>query len=274
MRFGLVLDDATADAVALAEELGFDLVWIDERCTRAPLVTVAALAPATAGLRFGASVTAGPHPLTLAEEAAVADLACGGRLVLGLEGDDPELLAESADLLLAALAPRPFEHRGARWQVPAGLPEHEHAERRVRMTPPPAQLELPVWLGGAAAAAVAADRALSFLSTTAGDAPGQWAAAERRLGAASARLRRPALRRLATDAQGAIDSEALVGSLRAEQDAWGLDTLLARLPAGLGEAARHRAMRALAVSVRPRLQLDRVPPGLEREWRRINQPVD
>jgi alkanesulfonate monooxygenase SsuD/methylene tetrahydromethanopterin reductase-like flavin-dependent oxidoreductase (luciferase family) len=269
MRLGLVLDAPTAADAALAEELGFDLVWIDERSTRAPLVTVAALAPATSSLLFAAAVGAGPHPVILAEEATVADLACGGRLTLILEGEDSDLLGESADLLLAALAPRPFRHEGRRWRVPAGLPEHEQAEQRVRVMPAPAQLELTLWLGGTAAPAVAAARGLGFVSAGAGDdAAAHWAAAERLLGPASARPRRPALRSVDAGPEGELDVDALVAALRRERDEWGLDVLLARLPAGLDEPARRRAAGILAGAVRSRLALDRLPRGLEEHWRR------
>ena len=166
-------------------------------------------------------MAAGPHPVALAEEAAVADLATGGRLVLVVGGDDEALLAETVDLLFLSLAARPFSHDGPRWRVPARLPEHDHVEERVRVTPAPAQLELPVWVSGRAGRAVAVSRGIPFVDTD-GD------------GIASGRIR-PALRVVPGD------PDALVEALRAERDAWGLDTVVFELPVEGGRTPRGRS---------------------------------
>ena len=164
MRFGVVLREPLGESAAEAEALGFDLAWIDERVTPAPLVAAGWLAPRTRGIRIVASIAAGAHPVALAEEAAVADLATGGRLVLCIGSDDEALLGETVEVLIAALSARPFAHDGARWRVPARLPEHEHLEERVRVTPAPAQLELPLWVTGAAGRAVSAAHGVPFVA--------------------------------------------------------------------------------------------------------------
>ncbi len=86
------------------------------------------------------------HPVTLAEELAVVDNLSGGRVVALA---DPGLLddvdaAEALALLEAAWSGRPIRHAG-RWTVPAGIPGHQ-APDAVIVTPPPAQLELPLWV--------------------------------------------------------------------------------------------------------------------------------
>jgi hypothetical protein len=265
MRLGLVLQPPWAEDAVLAEQLGFDLAWIDETTALAPLVVAAGLAPRTSGIRLAASVAAGPHPVTLAEELAVADLASGGRLVLAVGGDDEELLRETVELLFHALAARPFRHGGPRWPAPARLPEHEAAEDRLRVTPPPAQLEPSLWLSGPAAPAVAGSAGVAFVADL-GRAREDWDLLERELGLAAWRLRRPALLPVEVDEEGELDVSGLVESLRREQTAWGLDVAILELPAELAPVARERALRAIAVAVRPRLQIDRLPPGLEQHW--------
>jgi alkanesulfonate monooxygenase SsuD/methylene tetrahydromethanopterin reductase-like flavin-dependent oxidoreductase (luciferase family) len=252
MRLGVVLQEPWLEDAALAEGLGFDLVWIEERDAGAPLVVAAAVGAATGGIRIVASVRAGVHPVTLAEDFAVADLATGGRLVLAVGSADEQLLAETVDVLFQAFAARPFRHEGPRWRIPAGLPEHEHGEERVRVTPPPAQLEPAIWLTGAAAPAVGRSRGLSFVS----EAGAGWSEAESALGPAAARLRRIA--RVEVEAP-----DALVPRLLAEREQWGLDVAVLALPAG---SDRREALRVVAQQVRPRLQLDRLPPGLEEHW--------
>ncbi len=255
MRLGVVLSEPWAADAARAQELGFELGLIDERHTPAPLVLAAFLAPATDALRIVATVTAGAHPLTIAEEAAVADLALGGRLVLGVRSGDEALLAETLDVLNHAFAARPFRHEGQRWRVPANLPEHEHAETLVRVTPAPAQLELPIWVSGSAAPAVARSHGVSLVVDAGGAAPGP----------AAARLRRPALRTVDASADH-FDPAALVEDLRRDQLAWGLDVAILELPTTLTPERRAAILLTIATDVRPALQLASLPDGLTRYW--------
>jgi alkanesulfonate monooxygenase SsuD/methylene tetrahydromethanopterin reductase-like flavin-dependent oxidoreductase (luciferase family) len=89
----------TVDLAVAAEELGFASFWIAQHhgggldgLVPAPLVLLAAIAERTSTIRLGtAVVTAGlEDPVRLAEDAAVLDTLCGGRLELGLgAGADP-----------------------------------------------------------------------------------------------------------------------------------------------------------------------------------------
>lgn len=286
MKLGLVLEpspgepflSSLARQASACEEAGIDAVWLgppgeDPLDATATSAAAAALAPVTDTVRLIVSVQVGPHPLRIAEEVAVADNCSGGRLVVVLGGADGrlDLLDESADVVLAASAPRPFSHHGPRWQIPARRAENEGVEQRLRMMPPPAQIELPVWLSGPGAAAIARLRGLSHVST-ADESPGAatqaWSATEARLGAVAWRLRRPAVRRCETSADGDFDDEATVVALREEREQWGLDVAVIQLPGALDDRARERVIDKLARRVRPRLQLDSLPPGLEAHWKR------
>jgi len=232
VRFAAVLREPWLPAAERAESLGFDAVWIDQSEAPAPLVVAASVASRTRGVRLLACVDAGPHPVALAEEAIMADLASNGRLVLVVRGDEPGLLAETVDVLHLAFAPRPFRHEGVRWRIPAGLPEHDVVGDRLRVTPAPAQLELPVWVAGAAGAEVAAARGMTF------------AAAEDERSPEDPRPGRRVRRYRAAD----------VERLRAE---WPDLAILDVPDAELVTVATH---------IRPRLQLDALPPGLEDYW--------
>ncbi|TKG72634.1 LLM class flavin-dependent oxidoreductase [Prauserella endophytica] len=271
MRIGVTLDLATvslADVPALAaavEEAALDLVWLAAPSGR-PEVALAAAAtcaePTRTVLIGAGTAVAEHHPLYLAEERHVADQLLGGRLVLGLRGDDEASLTEWADVLLAAAGTTPFAHRGPRHTIPAGLPQHTvNPETRVRVTPAPYALEPTLWLLGRAAPAVASAYALSPVSEE--DGAPVWRHLERSLGPACRRLRRPAVR---TWDPGAEDVVELARRLSAERDGWGLDTTLLRLTPPPGTAAWHAALADLAVVVRPRLQQERLPAGLEELW--------
>lgn len=277
MRFGLVidaLDDARPledliDRAGAVEDAGFDLVWLPENAgLPAPMVSAAALAPRLESLRVGVAVAAGVNPVYLAEEAAVADLCLGGRLVLAVGARDAGLLSETVEVLLAAMAARPFRHEGTRWRIPANLPENEvNRQEKVRITPAGAQLETPLWLTGPAAVPVAADWGLSFVAAHSTQATvADWAAVESRLGRVAARLRRIGVLDVDVATDGSVDDEPLVDRLRADQRAWGMDVALLRLPA-LSPAAHRRALTDLARWVLPRVQLDRLPTGLEQYWK-------
>jgi len=281
MRLGLVLEPSPeagplasliGQAVA-AEKAGLDLVCLMPwEGGPGALATAAALSGRTGFVRLAAVVPSGPHPLRIAEEATVADNCSNGRLVLVLrdEHGDPELLAETVDILLAATAARPFAHEGHRWKIPAGRPENSGVERRLRVTPAPVQLELPIWLSGGAGAAVARERGLSHLSEPArsGDQPdAEWAATQALLGPVARRLQRPAIRTLEASANGEFDDDRLVAALRDERERWGLDLVIVQVPSRLKDDARAEVIDGLARRVRPRLALDALPGGLESHWK-------
>lgn len=78
--------------VAEADRLGFDTVWMSEHHSTpdgmppSPLVLAGAIAVRTSRIRIGTNILVLPlhHPVRVAEDAAVADLLSGGRLVLGV----------------------------------------------------------------------------------------------------------------------------------------------------------------------------------------------
>jgi alkanesulfonate monooxygenase SsuD/methylene tetrahydromethanopterin reductase-like flavin-dependent oxidoreductase (luciferase family) len=81
------------DLIALAESLGFDVAWLAEihfggafSLLSNPLMAVPVIAQRTKRIRIGTAVTLLPlhHPLSCAEQAAVADLLSGGRLEFGV----------------------------------------------------------------------------------------------------------------------------------------------------------------------------------------------
>jgi alkanesulfonate monooxygenase SsuD/methylene tetrahydromethanopterin reductase-like flavin-dependent oxidoreductase (luciferase family) len=247
MRF-LLATDPSADLEALAERAeeahaaGLDGVLLTD------LLAAAALAPRVPDLLLAVEVELGTrHPFEVAEEAAVVDLASGGRLILvarpapGAE----QYYAEALDLVRTALTPRPFRFEGRRWRVPANLPENVHGqEPMVRMTPAPAQVRLEVWGAGAGREAALA-RGLGYLAD--GDAdPGALGAAYAGLGPAA--IGAPRARREVLDG-------GLVDRLRAGRETFGQDWAIVA-----GDAM------TVGTQVRPRVQLHRLNPKLEELW--------
>jgi alkanesulfonate monooxygenase SsuD/methylene tetrahydromethanopterin reductase-like flavin-dependent oxidoreductase (luciferase family) len=233
------------DGARVAHGAGLDGLWLEESASlSAPLVAAAALA-AEPDLRLVCALRVGAgHPLHVAEGAAVADRATGGRITLALAPDvgAEGRLAEALGVVRAALAARPFRHEGPTWRVPAGLPENERAhERMARLTPAPAQLELGVWGWGAQAAPAAVAAAIGHVAEAGEELAAQAGPALRGrvLGAGDLRLDR----------------------LRAER-ARGLELLAVRCPPG----ERERVADDLARRVRPRLELASLPEGLEESW--------
>ncbi len=94
-RHGRSVADVLSDAVALAalaDELGFDVLWLAEhhntdwnRCTD-PLTLLAYLAAHTERIRLGTAVVnlVLHHPTAVAERATLVDVLSGGRLELGI----------------------------------------------------------------------------------------------------------------------------------------------------------------------------------------------
>ena len=97
MRFGLspIQSEGRFDAMlqqaALAEALGYDVLWAHEHHSGgmmypSPLMTLAVLAAATKRIGLGTNMLLLPlhHPLRVAEDGAMVDVLSGGRLRLGV----------------------------------------------------------------------------------------------------------------------------------------------------------------------------------------------
>jgi hypothetical protein len=277
MKLGLALEatpieSVLAQAVA-AEDVGIDIAWVDsDPRGESALAIAAGVAARTGVIRLAARVATGVHPLEIAEAVAVADNCSNGRLILVLEDvdGDADLLTETVDVVLSAIAPRPFRHKGVRWQIPGNLPENDQHEERIAVTPQVVQSELPVWLLGATAAGVGRSHALAHVSAegqSLEQAAREWETTDERLGPARLRLRRPGLRSLDTDRSGGFDAGALVARLRADQLAWGMDTAVLHLPAGLEAGAWAHAAHRVAQRVRPSVMMHDLPPGIESHWK-------
>jgi alkanesulfonate monooxygenase SsuD/methylene tetrahydromethanopterin reductase-like flavin-dependent oxidoreductase (luciferase family) len=260
VRFGLALRarEGTppladlARQAAVAEAAGMALIWIAPSLeVEAPLIAAAAVAVATRSIRIAAVEAAGRHPLALAESAAVADNCSNGRLVLVLAGDDSEMLGETVDVVRLAFRGRPFSHRGQRWTIPATLAPNPGAEPRIVVTPPPAQLELPVWVTGTGAPAVASARGVALVADD---------------GSAVTDGVRQALCAIDAEADGSFDVDALVDRLQRDGGTGGPDLAIVELPHTLDTAARERAIGDIASLVRPRVTMDRLPNGLAQHW--------
>lgn len=160
MRLGLYVDlrnppgwrrpwpelyETTLRRIERAEELGLGSVWLTEHHLFAdgylpqPLTFAAAIAARTERIRIGTSVLLAPlrRAADIAEQAAVVDITSGGRLELGLGAGYrvPEFELYGADVA------RRYEALEARARELREL----WAEGRV--TPPPVQAEVPLWIG-------------------------------------------------------------------------------------------------------------------------------
>jgi alkanesulfonate monooxygenase SsuD/methylene tetrahydromethanopterin reductase-like flavin-dependent oxidoreductase (luciferase family) len=126
-----------------AEELGFHSFWLGEHhlywygtCVSPPML-IAALGQRTKKIRLGPAVSVLPlhHPLLVAEEYALADNLCGGRLNFAIgSGFSPveyktfgmsmeearERYWESFDLIVKAWTEEEFSHQGKYYQIEDG----------------------------------------------------------------------------------------------------------------------------------------------------------
>ena len=150
---------AVLDQVQWADALGFDTVGLGEHHASpdgynpSPLILASALGGRTRNIRFRTAVALVPlyDPVKLAEDAAVTQLASGGRLILGVGGgyrpaefemfgkrldERWEAIGDTIEFLRLAWRGEPFVWRGRRCHVTP------------RPEPPP-----PILLGGGSAAA-------------------------------------------------------------------------------------------------------------------------
>jgi alkanesulfonate monooxygenase SsuD/methylene tetrahydromethanopterin reductase-like flavin-dependent oxidoreductase (luciferase family) len=135
-----------------AERLGYGGVWlsehhfVDDGYLPSPLVVAAAIAARTQRMTIGTNVLLLPmhHPLRVAEDAAVADLVCGGRFVLGVGQGyvqhefevlgfnrkyRPSLFEEGVEIIRRAWEEGRIGYEGKRWHF-EDLPFGPRLERR------------------------------------------------------------------------------------------------------------------------------------------------
>lgn len=168
------------DLAVLAEDLGFDSVWVsehhfvDDAYMPSLLPVCAAIAARTKSIRIGTALLLAPlfDPLRLAEDAATVDLISGGRLTLGLGLGWRKEEFETFGV--------PMAERGARledavavlrqaWSGALVTGGRTHAYPGVRVTPdPPSPGGPPIWIGALAEAAVRRAGAIGdgFMSTS------------------------------------------------------------------------------------------------------------
>jgi len=168
MRFGLgpigLENISRADLLALATaatEASFDSIWMAEArdAGAGGALGAAALVAQRTPIRIGASVEVGLyHPLYLAEDIAVADLATGGRIEVLLRLPKPDAsqrygtrmdrvgVREHLSVLAAALGGAHLSFKGSRLRIPAGLDANQPAPKRLAVNPGPAQPAVPVWV--------------------------------------------------------------------------------------------------------------------------------
>lgn len=175
MRIGLVLPEGRETELArIAEQHGLFGVLAG---TGNPLTAITAGAYASTATQFAriaVRVTLGlEHPVLIAEEIAVLDNVNNGRtIVVADTGHLDDVAAEDeVAVMRESLAARPIEHAGEVWKVPAGLPANPQAPTSISVTPKPAQLEVPFWVTGGAAAAVAGRQGVPVFATAV-DQPG------------------------------------------------------------------------------------------------------
>jgi hypothetical protein len=241
--------DGLLESGRAALDAGFDgLLLTATPQLPSPLVAGATVGGALPDLLIAVEVVVGDrHPVEVAEEAAVVDQGLAGRLVLVLRPADrtEAEFPEALDLIRTACAARPFRWPGPRWPTPANLPENIHnIERRFRMTPPPFQPRLEVWCAGPTEL-VAHDRGLGYLADLGSDitAPGSGPAA----------IGTPRARRITPAPWPQMVDELKRGRDVIDQD-WAVIVGVASDVKKIGR------------QVRPRVQLERLPLGLEDLW--------
>jgi alkanesulfonate monooxygenase SsuD/methylene tetrahydromethanopterin reductase-like flavin-dependent oxidoreductase (luciferase family) len=169
------------EQIKLAEEVGFDAVWVVEHhflgefsMSSAPEVFLAAVSQHTSRIRIGQGVCLLPfgynHPIRAAERAATLDIMSNGRLEFGTGrsatayemqpfGVDPERSREEWDEAVRMI-PRMWTDDPFSWESPRMTIPPRTVQPRPLQKPHP-----PMWMAGTqpSSAYLAAERGLGFL---------------------------------------------------------------------------------------------------------------
>jgi alkanesulfonate monooxygenase SsuD/methylene tetrahydromethanopterin reductase-like flavin-dependent oxidoreductase (luciferase family) len=158
------------EQAVLAEELGFDSVWVaeqhfsPERQCPSPFLIGTAIALRTGQIKIGVYTTMTfAHPIRLAEDAAVLDILSGGRLILcagtgyrkeefaaygtAAEGKRSRI-RETLEIMRLAWKDEPFVYRGKHFTIPAAPSDDTTGEEYPPLSvfPKPIQISIPIWM--------------------------------------------------------------------------------------------------------------------------------
>lgn len=140
MRPATALYGEALEQAELADQLGFDHIWIAEHhftswgYAPSPLVLATALAQRTNRIRIGTGVLVLPlhHPLRVAEEIAMTDVLAGGRLDVGIGRgyqiyefdrlgvsleESRQRYEETLEIILRALSEQTFSYQGRYYEI-------------------------------------------------------------------------------------------------------------------------------------------------------------
>lgn len=158
------------EQAVLAEELGFDSVWVAEqhfsreRQCPSPFLVGTAIAVRTDQIKVGVYATMTfTHPIRLAEDAAVLDVLSSGRLILcaGTGYRQEEFAAygtmaagkrarvrETLEILRLAWSDEPFVYQGKHFTIPAVSSENppDTDSPPLSVLPKPIQNPIPIWM--------------------------------------------------------------------------------------------------------------------------------
>jgi alkanesulfonate monooxygenase SsuD/methylene tetrahydromethanopterin reductase-like flavin-dependent oxidoreductase (luciferase family) len=142
------------EQATLAEESGFDSVWVaeqhfsPERQCPSPFLIGTAIATRTERIKVGVYTTMTfAHPIRVAEDAAVLDVLSEGRLIL-CAGTGYRKEEFAAYGIAAEWADEPFVYRGKYFMVPAVSPGDTTGEEYPPLSvfPKPIQNPIPIWM--------------------------------------------------------------------------------------------------------------------------------
>lgn len=245
---------AIVGCAALAEQLGFDSLWLagPHGPASAPAVVLAAIAARTTRLRLGAELGLGEglDPLRVAEDFATLDGISAGRVELGIatgrsDGESGERLRESVALLRRLWSETEVTWSGRFRAALAGVT----VEPRPVQQPHP-----PLWIGGGAAAEaadLAGELGLPLLLHEPSD---DWEPLAGRYRDRAARAGHRARVGAAGPAPGGSPAEAAAAILAA-RERLGLEVQLVRFDrGGLPEPELHEALARFGAAVLPLLR--------------------
>lgn len=158
-RSNTALYGQTFDQIVLAEQLGFDDIWlsehhfVDDGYLPSCLPVAAAVAARTQTVTIGTNVLLLPFhdPIRLAEDCAVVDIISGGRFIFGPavgyrrdefttfgieRGRRGPITEEAIEIMRLCWTEDEFSYHG-----------HEFSFDNVRCTPKPVQRPIPIWIG-------------------------------------------------------------------------------------------------------------------------------